>query len=125
MKGQRHETKRFRRWLALAVVLVGTFFVGKRLERAWPRSVDLQFEVGQGAEALAVDFVQGGQAVKSVRFDLGFDPGPVVAHRVELVHGNYELVTTLYRDGLATPSTRSLSVPTQGVAVIDVTRPAP
>lgn len=125
MSRQRHETKGFRRWLALAVVLIGTFFVGKRLERAWPRGVDLQFKVGHGTEALAVDFVQDGEALKSVRFNLGSHPHPVIAHHIELVQGSYELVTTVYRDGVATPSTHSLVVPSQSVAVIDVTPRAP
>ncbi len=115
---------RLRRWLALAVAVVGCLFVGDRLNRAWPRAVDVRFDLAPSTQALAVDYVQGGDAIKSARFDVTSGDQASLDHRPKLVPGHYEVQVTSYCDGLAVPSQHWIEVPTQDTIVIDL-GPAP
>ena len=105
-----------RRRFATVVAVIGTAFVGSQLANAWPREVQTIYEVGPEVEELDVDYLEGGQAVASVRFARASSKTGVFRHLVRLQPGEYQIHITLYgRNGAATQQTRRLVVPTEGV----------
>lgn len=111
---------RLRRWLALSVAVIGCLFVGDRLNRAWPRAVDVQFHLAPSTQALTVDYVQDGEAIKSARFDVRPDDQARIKHQPKLAPGQYDVQVTSYRDGLAVPSEHRIDVPATDTIVIDL-----
>lgn len=106
-----------RRRIATLVAIIGIAFVGSRLAAVWPREVRVAFDVGPEVEELAVDYLQDGEAVMSVRFR-GPEEGKaqVFQHTVRLQPGAYQVQITRYgRETLGIEEVRALSVPASGV----------
>jgi len=110
-----------RRRFATVVAVIGVAFVGSRLARVWPRDVELVYEVGPGIGELDIDYLQGGEAVASVRFTRSAPKTPSFRHVVRLQPGEYQIHITLYGlDGSATEQTRGIAVPTPGVTRVNL-----
>ncbi len=110
-----------RRRIAALVAIIGVVVVASRLATAWPRNVNVAYEVGPGVVALDVDYVQDGQAVWSARFE---QPGGKVErfrHSVRLQPGDYQAQITVYTaEGAAREAARKLTAPARGLIRIDL-----
>jgi hypothetical protein len=105
-----------RRRFATVIALIGVALVGSRLAEAWPRDVETVYEVGPGIGGLDIDYLQGGEAVTSVRFAQMTPETSAFRHTVRLQPGEYQIHITLYgQDGSATEYARRLAVPSAGV----------
>lgn len=105
----------------MVVAVVGVLLVGSQLADAWPRDIDVVYEVGPGVRELDVDYLQRGEAVSSVRFTRSVPKAPVFRHVARLQPGEYQIHITLYgQDGEASEHTRRLAVPTPGVMRVDL-----
>jgi hypothetical protein len=103
------------------IAVIGVAFVGSRLANVWPRDVETVYEVGSAVRELDVDYLQGGEAVASVRFSQTTPKTSAFRHIVRLEPGEYQIHITLYRqDGSATEHARRLAVPAAGVARFDL-----
>jgi len=109
-----------RRRIATLVAAIGVAFIGSRLAQVWPRDVEVVYEVGPEVRELDVDYVQGGEAVSSVRFARTAQELPFFSHMLRLQPGKYQIQVTLYaRDGSATARAKWLTVPSAGVTRLD------
>ena len=107
--------------LAIIIAVVGVAFVGTRLAKVWPRNVELVYEVGPTVDELDVDYLLGGDAVASVRFQRPAQKPPVFHHVVRLQPGEYQIHITLYGQGApAIDEVRGLSVPATGITRFDL-----
>ena len=105
-----------RRRVATVVAVVGVAFVGSQLAKVWPREVATTYEVGPQVRELDIDYLQGGEAVASVRFTQTGPETSVFRHNVRLQPGEYQVHITLYgQDEPAIELTRQLAVPARGV----------
>jgi hypothetical protein len=110
-----------RRRLATVVAVVGVAFVGGRLATLWPRDVAIAYEVGPEIREVDVDYLQGGEAVASVRFKRMGPETSVFRHTVRLQPGEYQVHITLHgQAGTAIELTRQLEVPARGVTRFDL-----
>jgi len=105
-----------RRRIATLVAIIGIAFVGSRLAAVWPREVRVAFDVGPEVEELAVDYLQDGQAVMSVRLRRPEGKAEVFKHTVRLQPGAYQVQISRYgQETLGIEEVRALSVPASGV----------
>lgn len=110
-----------RRRIATVVAVVGVAIVANRLATAWPRNVDVAYELGPGVVELDVDYLQDGVAVSSARFDQPDGKAERFRHSLRLQPGEYETRITLYAsEGPAREVARTLSVPAEGLVRIDL-----
>jgi hypothetical protein len=110
-----------RRRIATLVAVIGVAFVGSRLAQVWPRDVEVVYEVGPEVRELDVDYVQGDEAVASVRFARATPERPVFRHMLRLQPGKYRIQITLYAgDGSATERAEWLAVPNAAVTRLDL-----
>lgn len=113
-----------RRRIATLVAVIGVVFVGSRLAQVWPREVELVYEVGPEIGELDVDYLQGGEAVASVRFGQTAAKTPFFRHMLRLQPGEYQIHITLYeQDGSAIERTERLAVPSDGITRLDLRDP--
>ena len=95
--------------------------VGSRLARAWPRDVEVAYEVGPDVSGLDVDYIHEEHAVASARFTQSDAKSTVFRHRVRLPPGQYRVQITAYRStGLAFESSEALLVPADGLTRFDL-----
>ncbi len=113
-----------RRRIATVVAVVGVFWVGSHLARAWPRAVEVAFALGPEATEVDVDYLLDGEAVGSVRFrDAGRSKGDL-RDSISLPPGEYEARITVYRaGGPAVEHRRTLVVPASGLTRFDLRAP--
>ncbi len=110
-----------RRRIATVIAVIGVAFVGSGLARVWPRDVEIVYAVGPEIRGLDVDYLQGGEAVASVRFRQTEPKAASFPHVVRLQPGEYQIHITLYgQDGSATEQDRRIGVPAAQVTRIDL-----
>jgi hypothetical protein len=101
--------------------MVGLAVVGARLAGAWPRSVEVAYELGPNVRALDVDYMHDESAVASVRFTQSDAKTTVFRHTVRLQPGEYRVQITAYGfSGLAFEDSRALRVPADGLTRFDL-----
>ena len=110
-----------RRWIAAAIAVIGTIFLGSRLAGSWPRDVDVRYTIDPGVVELQADYLQEGEAAASARFRQKDPKNRLIRHTVRLQPGTYEAQITLYRaeDG-ALQLSRVLKVPNEGPIRFDL-----
>ena len=109
-----------RRRIATLIAAIGIVFVASRLANAWPRTVEIAFQVGPEIRELDADYLQEGSAVASVRFGEATHLGGF-RHAVRLRPGEYQIHITLHgKDGSAVEELRILAVPTEGLTRFDL-----
>ena len=107
--------------IATIVAIVGVLIVGNGLLKAWPREVEVAYEVGPNVTELDIDYLQSGSAVTSVRFNQAPQNTRVFRHTARLQPGEYQIHITLYgRDGSASEESRRLLVEGRGVTRFDL-----
>ena len=110
-----------RRRIATVIGVIGVVFVASQLANAWPREVEVVYDVAPAVDELDADYLQSGSAVASVRF--GRDPRKPghFRHVVRLQPGAYRVHITLHgRDGAAVEQVRELVVPSAGLTRFDL-----
>jgi len=106
----------------MVVAVIGVIFVGSRLERAWPRNVEISYRVDPGSTAVDVDYLQESDAVASARFKLPEAKATVVQHTVRLQPGEYQARITVYgSDDRGVEHAKVLFVPGEGITRFDLT----
>ncbi|MGB8221149.1 MAG: hypothetical protein WCF10_01120 [Polyangiales bacterium] len=110
-----------RRWIAAAIAVIGTVFLGSRLAGLWPRDVDVRYTIDPGVVELQADYLQEGEAVASARFRQTDPENHLIRHTVRLQPGTYEAQITLYRaEGGVLQLSRVLKVPSEGPIRFDL-----
>jgi hypothetical protein len=110
-----------KRSIAALVAVVGVAVVGSRLAGAWPRDVEVAYEVGPDVRELDVDYVHEQHAVASARFTQSEAKSTVFRHTVRLPPGQYRVQITAYgSSGLAFEGSEALPVPADGLTRFDL-----
>ena len=112
-----------RRRLALAVLLLGSWVVGREVLGAYPREVALQYRLGPShasVVAMTLSYRSHGDELSGVRFSWPTGAPSVVEHEVDLAPGHYEVSAELvHRDGQRRVE-RRFDVPVDGVVQVDL-----
>jgi len=109
----------------MVVAVIGVIFVAGRLERAWPRNVEISYRLDPGSTALDIDYLQESEAVASARLTQPEAKTTVVGHTVRLQPGEYQARITVYgSDDRGVEHTRVLVVPAEGITRFDLTEAA-
>jgi len=110
-----------RRRIATLIAIIGLLVVGNHLASIWPRDVEIAYTVDANVTGIAVDYLQEGDAVASVRFKQPDAKGTVLQHTVRLQPGAYEARIILYSsDGSGVAHLRRLRVPAAGLNRFDL-----
>ncbi len=110
-----------KRRIATLIAIVGLLVVGNQLASIWPRDVEVAYTVDAEVTGIAVDYLQKGDAVTSVRFTRPDGNGTVLRHTVRLQPGEYVARIILYSsDGSGVEHERWLQVPTAGLNRFDL-----
>jgi hypothetical protein len=110
-----------RRRIAALIAVVGVAIVGSRLAGAWPRSVEVAYELGPDVRELDVDYIHEKNAVASVRFTQSDAKTTVFRHTVRLQPGEYRVQITVHEsNGLAFEDSKALLVPADGLTRFDL-----
>jgi len=105
----------------MLIAVIGAVFVAGSLASRWPRDVDVTYEVGPEVTELDVDYLEGGQAVASVRFRAPEGGSPDFRHTVRLTPGQYRVHITLHgQDGWAFEEARMLDSPAASMVRFDL-----
>lgn len=110
-----------KRRIALLIAIIGMLVVGNHLASIWPRDVQIAYTVDPHVTGIAVDYLQEGDAVASVRFKQPDAKSTDVRHTVRLQPGDYVARITLYSsDGSGIEHQRRLRVPAAGLNRFDL-----
>ena len=110
-----------RRRIATVIAVIGVLFVGSRLANAWPRDVQVSYEIDPEVSGLDADYVQDGESVASARFRQNDEEPGFFGHTVRLQPGEYQIHITLYGyDDGAAELRRSLTSPASGIVRFDL-----
>ena len=88
-----------KRRIATLIAIIGLLVVGNHLASIWPRDVEIAYTVDADVTGIAVDYLQEGDAVASVRFKQADAKSTVLRHTVRLPPGEYEARIILYSSG--------------------------
>lgn len=117
--------QKHRRRLAPLVLVAGALVVAPRLVGSLPREVHVRYELGPdhgGAREARIDYVLGGEAVQSVRFDYASGAPAYIDHRVSLAPGHYDVLAEVRSVDGSYRVERGLEVPAEGmvrIALVD------
>ncbi len=115
-----------RRRIATIIAVIGVFVVARTLAQAWPRETPIIYDVGPNIGELDVDILQEGEAVLSARFQRAAESRPRFTHETKLRPGRYQLhITMRDRDDSTFEEVRTLVVPTEGPARLDLAPVSP
>jgi len=110
-----------KRRIASLIAVIGLFVVGNHLASIWPRDVEVAYTVDAEVTGIAVDYLQEGDAVTSVRFTRPDGNGTLLRHTVRLQPGDYVARIILYSsDGSGVEYERRLRVPGTGLNRFDL-----
>jgi len=110
-----------RRRIATLIAIIGLLVVGNHLASIWPRDVEIAYTVDADVTGIAVDYVQEGDAVASVRFTQADAKTAALRHTVRLQPGEYEARIILYSSGgSGVEHRRRLEVPAAGLNRFDL-----
>lgn len=110
-----------KRRIATLIAIIGLLVVGNHLAGIWPRDVEIAYAVDANVNGIAVDYLQEGDAVASVRFTQLAAKSTVLRHTVRLQPGAYEARIILYSpDGSGVEHRRRLQVPAAGLKRFDL-----
>ncbi len=110
-----------KRRIATLIAVIGLLVVGNHLASIWPRDVEIAYTVDADVTGIAVDYLQEGDAVASLRFTRPDAKSTVVRHTVRLQPGAYEARIILYSpDGSGVEHRRRLQVPAAGLKRFDL-----
>ncbi len=103
----------------LPLLTVGAvLLIASRLSGAVPREVSLRYDLGpeHGTVTEArIGYHRDGEEIQTVRFAYARGAPSVLAHRVSLSPGRYEVVADVLGSGTSRSVVRSLVVPAEGV----------
>lgn len=112
-----------RRRVATAIAVIGVVFIANRLHDVWPRDVDVSYQVGPGITELDVDYLEGDEAVASVRFNARAQKSRLFQHTVRLQPGEYQVHVTLHGQyGSPIEEVHMLAAPAPGLVRFDLRR---
>jgi len=110
-----------KRRIATLIAIIGLLVVGNHLASIWPRDVEIAYTVDAHVTGIAVDYLQEGDGVASVRFKQPDANRTVLRHTVRLQPGAYEARIILYSsDGSGVEHRRRLQVPAPGLNRFDL-----
>ncbi len=110
-----------KRRIATVIAVIGALVVGNHLASIWPRDVEVAYAIDPAVAEVDVDYLQGGDAVASVRFKQSDAKSTVIRHTVRLQPGEYELRITLYSaNGQGIERHRRLQVPSEELTRFDL-----